>query len=1019
MTTPAVVELQPVDLSLEAGSNEAERPELLDWTKSMTTIQNMVLSGKKALVKRPGVNYAIGVYDTDSHVLPTPMRALPYSNAAAFAGLGTDATGELFVQMYHLNEATGGMVCKGKLPEFSVVNTPIASSQSELGSPASVVGVEHTGAYVVMATTVNGGLRPYVSLYVMDLDGNQVLKRWDFRGNCQLVKVDNNTIHVYTDEGNLFGGTFLAVLDLITMTLGTFNNVAGILENMVRAGKCLTGSFLLTTQNLSTYDAAGTLVGTIAQNAPQDADSNDAGNIFVLDLNVGFLDILGFDSSCVATTTYATGVASTGGDRIAVHPTLAQGRVVAKRSSTPAAPSAPALTVLEVYSTDLTAAITSLGNIPCWVEAASPAYNSTTGRCYMALTKERYSQVGTTFTDDKLGRTVLVDLTEEIHTDADNTRFRPTAVLGGFTTVVPAGMKPRIRELSGELVVGYTSKNTAGSYTHSVARLTYIDARYMTCTSEGYISGGFGSSYGGGRVEELAFLDSPNLFVYENGAGSCEAGTRTYVASYEVVDASGRVHYSQMSPTCQLTVAASKTVTMQVTLPSLTCRTDLGTGKIMVSIWATVAGGQELHLVQRTSVADTGAYSQVMFTSMNHNLTDVALLARDVCYRQLVGGAPLDRHPPPASRHVVQHKDRTFWACGSNVYYSSYLVDGEAAWTNPAFVIFVPGGTGEITGLASMDGQLVIFKKDGIWVVDGDGPPENGGTGTEFSPPRRILTEFGCNESRSLVAMPDGVMYRSERGIELLARGLQVIYIGEKVKDTVAANPYMTGATFDRKNGRVLFTLGTVLQYTGGVLSYAYDGAIVCFDTVNGAWTTWKCLTVGTARYGAPLQDVCFVNVQGVDKVMALEPLYYVDFFNDAANDSTDYGTFIPFVLETGWVKMKSNQDRIRVSDFLVLGKWKSNHNLKVSCAYDYSGTYSYTKTFTPADIVLAGGIEQLELQVPKQAVQAIRFKVEDEVPADTTTYPVTTGKSLEVLGLTVKLGLRGGGAKLPASNKG
>jgi hypothetical protein len=63
--------------------------------------------------------------------------------------------------------------------------------------------------------------------------------------------------------------------------------------------------------------------------------------------------------------------------------------------------------------------------------------------------------------------------------------------------------------------------------------------------------------------------------------------------------------------------------------------------------------------------------------------------------------------------------------------------------------------------------------------------------------------------------------------------------------------------------------------------------------------------------------------------------------------------------------------------------------------------------------------IEQFELQIPKQGVQAVRFKIEDEIPVDTVTYPVTTGKAVDILCLSVKLGLRGGGAKLAASQKG
>src|SRR5262249_38691962 len=155
-----------------------------------------------------------------------------------------------------------------------------------------------------------------------------------------------------------------------------------------------------------------------------------------------------------------------------------------------------------------------------------------------------------------------------------------------------------------------------------------------------------------------------------------------------------------------------------------------------------------------------------------------------------------------------------------------------------------------------------------------DGPPENGGNGTEFSPPRRILTELGCIDGRTLISTNDGLMYRSWRGIEKLSRNFTVEWIGERVKRTVDTFKFSGGAAFDVVSGRCFWLLGrrskTAVSfqdiYPGQLRpDYTTDGfdwdigVAVVYHSKTDAWSTYKYKVNSSSSYVAfPMQDICW-----------------------------------------------------------------------------------------------------------------------------------------------------------------
>jgi hypothetical protein len=92
------------------------------------------------------------------------------------------------------------------------------------------------------------------------------------------------------------------------------------------------------------------------------------------------------------------------------------------------------------------------------------------------------------------------------------------------------------------------------------------------------------------------------------------------------------------------------------------------------------------------------------------------------------------------------------------------------------------GDERDLLCIGKMDDKTVIFEKDDIHVIYGDGP-ENNGQGEDFAV-HYISTDVGCEDQESIVECPLGlVFFRKERGFYLLDRQLNIKYIGDKVHD--------------------------------------------------------------------------------------------------------------------------------------------------------------------------------------------------------------------------------------------
>jgi hypothetical protein len=271
-----------------------------------------------------------------------------------------------------------------------------------------------------------------------------------------------------------------------------------------------------------------------------------------------------------------------------------------------------------------------------------------------------------------------------------------------------------------------------------------------------------------------------------NGGNLTDGESYTYVAVYRWLDSAGRVHRSAPSNTAIHNVSSpSKTTTVRVATLAATGKVGSISGAPVGEVYRSWNGGPFYY------VGDTGTVeNDALSITVNDALSDTLAEGGRTLYTDLGE----ETYPPSGARLICVGGNRMF-AVGwrENVVQVSKLFIPTAPWEfcdDDAFRVFVPEA---ITGIAYLDGALCIFSATSIYVVTGDGPDDQGNG--SFSDPRRLPAPVGCEDARSLVETPLGLMYKGAGTIWLLPRGFGPPQpVGDDVQGQLATYPYVLSA---------------------------------------------------------------------------------------------------------------------------------------------------------------------------------------------------------------------------------
>jgi len=289
---------------------------------------------------------------------------------------------------------------------------------------------------------------------------------------------------------------------------------------------------------------------------------------------------------------------------------------------------------------------------------------------------------------------------------------------------------------------------------------------------------------------------------------------------------------------------------------------------------------------------------------------DNQILGQTILYT--TGGVVEDIAAPPSIATAL-FKSRLFLVDAEDqnlLWYSKQVIEDVPVEMSDLFTLYVAptsgaqGSTGSITALSAMDDKLIIFKKDAIYYITGTGP-DNTGSNNDFSDPIFITSSVGTNNPASIVLMPNGLMFQSDKGIWLLGRDLSTTYIGAGVESynsqTVQAAQTIPGTN------QVRFILE--------------DNTTLVYDYYYSQWSTFSNIRAISSTLYQGYQT--YLNVYG-------------QIFQEAPGTYVDGTQPVLLSFTTSWMSLAGIRGYERFYYFLLLGTYYTPFNLNVTLAYDF-----------------------------------------------------------------------------------
>ena len=469
-------------------------------------------------------------------------------------------------------------------------------------------------------------------------------------------------------------------------------------------------------------------------------------------------------------------------------------------------------------------------------------------------------------------------------------------------------------------------------------------------------AGGQPKAYDGNVLVEQNFNFGPEQLIAAGvAAGSTSTGnpfpnggtgvdnTWLYYAIYTWTDAQGNVHRSGLSLQETLTLAGTGSPTadgatcfshVNVKIPTLTLTQK---SDVYIELYRTVANGTVFY---RCLANDETAKSQTFSPIENQPLSDFVLFKDEAADATIENqellyttGGVLENISPPSCSIVGSYKNRLFLAGLENkleIKYSKLTTEKDGVGFNDSLFFLTPETGGDIIALKGMDDKLIIFKKNAIFFIAGDGP-NNLGQQDTFTEPQLVSADVGCSVRSSVVLTPQGLFFKSNKGIYLLSRSLGLEYIGAPVEDYNNLN--ITKADMVASENQVRF-----LTSDGPCLVYNYYRRFWSLYTSHKGQGS---VVIGDSYY--------YINSEGASSRL----------YKQKSNHYLDDHTPINMALETGWMNPIAAQNVIRVYRMLILGEYFSPHKLKISVAYNYNNDFvessvvdvtSYTEVYEYGD---------------------------------------------------------------------
>ena len=501
-----------------------------------------------------------------------------------------------------------------------------------------------------------------------------------------------------------------------------------------------------------------------------------------------------------------------------------------------------------------------------------------------------------------------------------------------------------------------------------------------------HIPGGFLRAYDGVSVVEHGFHMFPDAIQVANSvtAGSVANGTYQYVAVYEWIDGKGQLHRSAPSIPVSHTVSGGPKG-VDITVPTLryTAKQSPERTAPIVAVYRTTNAGT---LYYKVSDDTDPLYNLVNADTVTFvdTLADALITSKPLLYTT---GGTLENISVSACNIVASFDNRLFIAGleqPNDLMFSKQWVVDEGVAFNDFLRINVSPTGGEITSIFPMDDKLIIFKQNAIYYLSGEGPTDVGQQNLYRI--QQIASDVGCSVPESVCLMPLGLMFKSLKGVYLLDRALNAVYIGSQVEAYNGLS--ITGGNLVPTQNQVRFT--------------SSEGRTLVFDYYFKQWFTFT----GQSSSSSIAWKNQFTYSASDGSVFSEEDGRY-----------DDNGSVISTKITTGWLSFAGLQGYKRVYLAQLFGELKGSHTLSVKLSYDFKNSYS--EEFTAVldtgaaygdglygDIGVYGGTEgtmHYEVQPAKQKCTSIKVTIQDYFPDSRPS------EGFRISGLSFEVGIEPG----------
>lgn len=554
------------------------------------------------------------------------------------------------------------------------------------------------------------------------------------------------------------------------------------------------------------------------------------------------------------------------------------------------------------------------------------------------------------------------------------------------------------------------STTSAGIYAQTGVNLASfsvnVGGQYSAeISSNLHLTGGQVWQYDGVKPVEHGFHVWPEQVTVTTatGSGNITAQDYFYAFCYEWTDGAGLLHRSAPSIPVKVTTTTA-TSTNTVNVPTLTLTAKNADNKVRLVGYRYSAAQQNFYQFTSMSVPTIND-TTVDYIAVVDAAADLSIVGNNLLYTT---GGVLENICAPAAAAVTLHRNRMMVLDAENrntVWYSKPVVEAVPVEFTDLQTIYVAptagtsGSTGEVTALASMDDKLIIFKENALYYVTGQGPDITGAN-NDYSDPIFVTGAVGCSNPSSIVLMPQGLMFQSNKGIWLLGRDLSTQYIGADVEGLQAGQTVTSAVSVPGVN-QVRFTLS--------------DNSALMYDYFYQQWCTFS----GILPINSTIYQGAHTILNSAGQVQR-EGLGYLDIARPV---------LVSF--KTAWIKLTGLQGYQRAYFMYLLGTYQSPHRLSISMAYDYDDSIVQTANVKPlnaddtwgsdpvwgASSPWGGGsnTEQYRIFFDKQRCQAIQVTVNEVyVSADGAARSGLSFSSMNFV-----IGAKKGYPTLPANQSG